>query len=134
MDGVNNLAGGDGPPHDPSMEARVAVLEEIASATKQGMAGLRQDIGDLRNETSGRDEGLRQEIHELRNETRGRDEGLRQEIHELRNETGRRDEGLRQEIHELRNVQERDFRIMFGALITATIGLAALMAKGFHWF
>lgn len=98
MDGVNSLAGAGGPPHGPSVEARVAVLEEIASATKQGMAGLRQDIG------------------------------------ELRNETGRRDAGLRQKVHELRNVQERDFRIMFGALITAAIGLAALMAKGFHWF
>ena len=98
MDGVNSLAGGGGPPHDPGMEARVAVLEEIASATKQGIAGLRQDLGELRNETS------------------------------------RRDEGLRQEIRELRTVQERDFRIMFGALITTALGLAALLAKGFHWF
>lgn len=98
MEGVNNLAGGSGPPHDPGMEARVAVLEEIASATKLGMAGLRQDIGTLSNETS------------------------------------RRYEGLRQELHELRNAQERDFRIMFSALITTALGLAALMAKGFHWF
>lgn len=27
-----------------------------------------------------------------------------------------------------------DFRLLFGAIITATLGLAAVMAKGFHWF
>ncbi len=29
--------------------------------------------------------------------------------------------------------QNTDFRILFAAIITATLGLAALMAKGFHW-
>lgn len=28
---------------------------------------------------------------------------------------------------------ERDFRILFGALIAVALGLAGLMAKGFHW-
>lgn len=27
-----------------------------------------------------------------------------------------------------------DFRILFGALITTALGLAAIIAKGFHWF
>ncbi len=91
MDGANNLAGAGSPPHDPGMEARVAVLEEIASATKQAVAGLQQEVHDLRTETSRRDEALRDAI-------------------------------------------ETDFRVMFGALITVALGLAALMAKGFHWF
>ena len=42
MDGVNELAGDGGPPHDPGMEARVAVLEEIAASTKQAVADFRQ--------------------------------------------------------------------------------------------
>lgn len=29
---------------------------------------------------------------------------------------------------------EKDFRLLFGSLITATVGLAAIMAKGFGWF
>ena len=91
MDGVNNLAGGGGPPHDPRMEARVAVLEEIAAATKQAVAGLQQEVRDLRAETSRRDDALRDAI-------------------------------------------ETDFRILFGAIITVALGLATLMAKGFHWF
>jgi hypothetical protein len=87
MDGVNNLAGGGSPPHDPSMEARVAVLEEIASATKQATVELRLEV----------------------------------------HETNRR-------VDALRDAVESDSRILFGALITATLGLAALIAKGFHWF
>ena len=77
---MDGSVGGSGPPPDRSLEARVAVLEEIAATTKAGMSELREDV------------------------------------------------------RALRNAQERDFRILFGALITTTLGLAALMAKGFHWF
>lgn len=96
MDGANNVAGGGSPSHDPSMEARVAVLEEIAAATKA--AATKQAMA-----------------------------GLRQEVHDLRSDTNRR-------FDLMRDAMERDFRLMFGALIAATLGLAALMAKGFHWF
>ena len=34
----------------------------------------------------------------------------------------------------LRDAVESDFRILFGAIITVALGLATLMAKGFHWF
>ncbi len=94
MDGANNLAGGGGSPHDPGMEARVAVLEEIASATKQATADLRTEA----------------------------------------RETNRRIDALRDTVDALRDAGEVNFRIMFGALITTALGLAALMAKGFHWF
>ena len=76
MDGI---AGSAGSPQDRPMEARVAVLEEIAATTKQATIEFRQYI------------------------------------------------------RALRNAQERDFRILFSALITTAIGLAAMMAKGFHW-
>lgn len=32
-----------------------------------------------------------------------------------------------------RDRTERDFRLTFGALIAVALGLAGLMAKGFHW-
>lgn len=35
---------------------------------------------------------------------------------------------------EHRRATDRDFRILFGALIFGAFGLAGLMAKGFHWF
>lgn len=37
-------------------------------------------------------------------------------------------------VAEHRKETAADFRILFGALITAALGLAAVMAKGFHWF
>lgn len=41
---------------------------------------------------------------------------------------------MKTDIRELRKDGQRDFRILFGALIAAVLGLAGLMAKGFHWF
>lgn len=34
----------------------------------------------------------------------------------------------------LRLEMKSDFRLMFAALITSVLGLAALIAKGFYWF
>lgn len=31
-------------------------------------------------------------------------------------------------------IRTTDFRLLFGAIITVALGLAAVMAKGFHWF
>lgn len=48
---------------------------------------------------------------------------------------------LKTELHGLRNEARGDFRLIFGAIIAASLGLgglilglAGLMAKGFHWF
>lgn len=35
---------------------------------------------------------------------------------------------------DINKIRIKDFRLMFGALITTAVGLAGLMAKGFHWF
>lgn len=40
---------------------------------------------------------------------------------------------LKADVRDLRRADETNFRILFGALITAAIGLAALMSKGFGW-
>ncbi len=37
------------------------------------------------------------------------------------------------DIRELRRDAKMDFRLLFGALIFVALGLAGLMAKGFHW-
>ncbi|EIV8648103.1 hypothetical protein CWW57_RS00960 [Vibrio parahaemolyticus] len=41
--------------------------------------------------------------------------------------------GIRTELKEQRELHHKDFRVMFGALITVALGLAGLMAKGFGW-
>lgn len=37
------------------------------------------------------------------------------------------------DVRGIRTEARSDFRLMFGALIAATLGLAALMARGFGW-
>jgi len=41
---------------------------------------------------------------------------------------------MKKDIRDLRNDARTDFRLLFGALIAVALGLAGLMAKGFHWF
>lgn len=40
---------------------------------------------------------------------------------------------IKEEVRDIRRVHDRDFRILFGAIVTTTLGLAAVLAKGFHW-
>lgn len=40
---------------------------------------------------------------------------------------------IKGDVKELARSHDRDFRILFAALITVAIGLAGMMAKGFHW-
>ncbi|MBZ9654314.1 hypothetical protein [Phyllobacterium lublinensis] len=40
---------------------------------------------------------------------------------------------IKTDIWELRRDAKVDFRLLFGALIFVALGLAGLMAKGFHW-
>ena len=40
---------------------------------------------------------------------------------------------IKTDIRELRSDIKTDFRILWGALFVATIGLAGLLAKGFEW-
>lgn len=41
---------------------------------------------------------------------------------------------LREVRKDISGIRTTDFRILFGAIITVAVGLAGLMAKGFHWF
>lgn len=40
---------------------------------------------------------------------------------------------IKTDVRDLRRDQQNDFRLLFGALIAGVLGLAALIAKGFHW-
>jgi len=40
---------------------------------------------------------------------------------------------MKTDISQIRDRQDRDFRLLFGALITLALGLGGLMAKGFGW-
>ncbi|HEY1934234.1 MAG TPA: hypothetical protein VGG99_19675 [Acetobacteraceae bacterium] len=113
MDGMNNVAGDGGPPHDRNMEARIAVLEEIAAGTKGAVTDLRQEVHDLRADTNRRFDAMRDDMN--------------RRFDAMRDDMNRRFDTMRDAI-------ERDFRLLFGAIITVALGLAALMARSFHWF
>jgi hypothetical protein len=80
------------------VEARVAVLEQIAADTKETL----KDIKD----------------------------------HLLRLEDSHKAyfRGLEDDFRRVEEHQRSDFRLLLSAGAAATIGLAALMAHGFHWF
>jgi hypothetical protein len=80
------------------MEARVAVLEQIAADTRETLKEIKDHL--LRLEESHKADFRRLE-----------------------------DDFRRVEEH-----QRGDFRLLLSAGAAATIGLAALMAHGFHWF
>jgi hypothetical protein len=40
---------------------------------------------------------------------------------------------IKGDVRSLRDYARTDFRVMFGAIIAVALGLAGLMAKGFHW-
>ncbi|EAB4925333.1 hypothetical protein FG613_26110 [Salmonella enterica subsp. enterica serovar Muenchen] len=40
---------------------------------------------------------------------------------------------MKGDMREMRRDLRSDFRILFGALITVAIGLAGIIARGFHW-
>lgn len=37
------------------------------------------------------------------------------------------------DIKQIKDYARSDFRILFGAIITVALGLAGILAKGFHW-
>jgi DNA anti-recombination protein RmuC len=102
-------------PADPgpvTLDTRVAVLEQIAKDTKDVLVEMKLDIREMRQE-------FKHDIREMRQE-------FTHEMREMRQE-------FTQEMKALRAEQKFDFRLTFGALITLAVGLAGLMAHGFHW-
>jgi hypothetical protein len=120
MDGMNNVAGDGGSPHDRHMEARVAVLEEIAAGTKGAVADLRQEVHDLRADSNRRFDDMNQRFDTMRDDMNRRFDTMRDDMN--------------RRFDTMRDAMERDFRLLFGAIITVALGLAALMARSFHWF
>lgn len=60
------VAGDGEPPHDPGMEARVAVLEQIAKTTSETLKEIRDDLRSMRADQRADMAALRTEIAGLR--------------------------------------------------------------------
>jgi hypothetical protein len=58
---------------------------------------------------------------------------LRTEVRDFKGEMRDFQKEVRSEFRDVRFQARTDFRLLFGGLITVAVGMAALMAKGFHW-
>lgn len=58
---------------------------------------------------------------------------IKRDIGEIKIELRDFKQDVRTEFKEVKQDMRSDFRILFGALIAAVLGLAGLMARGFHW-
>lgn len=65
---------------------------------------------------------IRSDLHDVKDDLKE----LRGDVKDFRGE-------MRGEMKELRNDAHSDFRLLFGALVGVTLGLASLMARGFGW-
>lgn len=63
-------------------------------------------------------------------------DGMEARVAKIESDLGHltRDAGeMKTDIREMRKDSRSDFRMLFGAIITVAIGLAALIARGFEW-
>lgn len=106
---MTSNSGGDG--GGPTLETRVAKIEAT-------LGHVQADVAEVKLILRG---------HESKFDS------LRDRVESGYDDTRDQFNAQRDRLDGLRDRMERDFRILFGAIIAVALGLAGLMAKGFHW-
>jgi gas vesicle protein len=118
-------------------DARIAVLEEIARSTRETLARLDMRLDRMEQQMEHGFKEIRGEIKAVGNEAKENLIEFKQEVKENLIEFKRESKEnlieLKGDIRDLRKKQEHDFRIVFAALMTVSIGLAGLIAHAFKW-
>ncbi len=96
-----------------AMEARVGVLETHIEHIRDDVAEIRRDVRELRSEGEHNFKTL-----------------LAADERNFKALSAARESNFKT----LMAAREKNFRLLFGALIAVALGIAGLMAKGFHWF
>lgn len=116
-------SGGGGGTYD-GMEARVAILETHIEHIRDDLAEIRKNVRELRSEGE----------HNFKTLVAADDHNFKTLL--AADEKNSRTL-LATDEHNFKTLlatDEKNFRLLFGALIAVALGLASLMAKGFHWF
>lgn len=124
-----------------AIKVDVSALRADVANIQENLADLRADVKELRGQTYAGFVQLRGEMRADLSQLRGE---MRADLSQLRGETNGgfsqlradMDAGfseLRADVKDCDRRRDRDFRILFGALITIALGLSGLMAKGFGW-
>jgi hypothetical protein len=128
MTGGSSLPPGGPPPYDGGMEARVAVLEQIATSTQQLLAKMDARLDRIENNFVQIDKRL---------------DGMDQRLDQMDKRLDQMDKRLDRMDTRMDRIEDRqvsDFKSLLvlgigatGTLFAAMLGLVATMAHGFHW-
>jgi len=124
------IEGSDKPEYPSDMEARVRVLEEIAAGTKAILADIRADQRAMWAEMTAGSTTMHGKIDASAASLHAKIDTNAASLHAKIDINAT---SLRAEMMTMEQRRERDFRIMFGAIITTTLGLAYLIAHTAHW-
>jgi peptidoglycan hydrolase CwlO-like protein len=109
--GCNPLARPPSPVQDVAMEHRLTRLEVTVQHIQEDLRDLRTDLREFKTE-----------VRDFKTEVRD----FKDEMRDFQKE-------VRSEFRDVRQQARTDFRLLFGAIISVAVGMAGLMAKGFHW-
>ena len=71
-------------------------------------------------------EHIQRDISEIKSDLRALRDEFKSDLRALRDE-------IKSDVRALRDNARSDFYILFGAVIAVALGLAGMMARGFHW-
>jgi chromosome segregation ATPase len=133
-------------PQDAAMEHRLTLLEATTQHIQDDLRGLRTEVGDFKGELREFKGEMREfksemrefkgEMLEFKGEMREFKSEMREfkgDMREFKGEMREFQKEVRSEFRDVRHQARTDFRLLFGALISLAVGMATLMAKGFHW-
>lgn len=120
VDSGNTPTGGDG--GDNNVLERVARLESDVEYIKRDIAELKSDLKAFRAESAEDSKSVSEEF-----------KSVSEEFKLVRSEMQDGFKSVSEEFKQVRAEMRADFRLLFWAIITVTLGLAGLMAKGFGW-
>ena len=60
-------------------------------------------------------------------------EHIQRDISEIKSDVRALRDEIKSDVRALRDNARSDFHILFGAVIAVALGLAGMMARGFHW-
>jgi chromosome segregation ATPase len=127
------------PKQDAAMENRLTRLEVTTQHIQDDLRDLRTDVGEFKvemREFKGEMLEFKSEMREFKVEMRefkGEMREFKGEMREFKGEMRDFQKEVRSEFRDVRHQARTDFRLLFGAIISLAVGMAALMAKGFHW-
>ncbi|WP_369929997.1 hypothetical protein [Xanthomonas sp. NCPPB 2632] len=106
----------------PAMENRLSRLEVATTQLDTRLARVEVTLEHIGEDVN----GLRTDFRDLRNDMNHLRDQSRNDMSHLRDQS-------RNDMSHLRDQSRMDFRVLFSAMISLALGMAALMAKGFHW-